>query len=73
VKNFVNLLNRREKSLDRYTENVLIACIGPIAARAAHEIGLKVDIVADEYTIEGLLIAMRSYDDLNYKDRKINE
>jgi uroporphyrinogen-III synthase len=73
VKNFANLLKRREKNLDRYTDNAVIACIGPIAARAAHEIGLKVDIVADEYTIEGLLFAMRTYDEINYEDRKINE
>jgi uroporphyrinogen-III synthase len=35
-----------------------IACIGPITARAAEEAGLRVDIVAREHTIDGLLNAI---------------
>jgi uroporphyrinogen-III synthase len=31
-----------------------IACIGPITAETARELGLQVDVVAGEYTIDGL-------------------
>jgi uroporphyrinogen III methyltransferase/synthase len=37
---------------------VIVACIGPIAARAAAEAGLHVDIVAREHTTDGLISAM---------------
>lgn len=37
----------------------LIACIGPVTATTARELGLKVDVVAEEYTIDGLLKALR--------------
>jgi uroporphyrinogen III methyltransferase/synthase len=37
----------------------LIACIGPITAQTAHELGLRVDVVAREYTVEGLVAAIR--------------
>ena len=33
----------------------LIACIGPITAATAHELGLRVDVVAEDYTVDGLL------------------
>lgn len=35
-----------------------IACIGPVTARTARELGLRVDIVAEEYTIAGLIAAL---------------
>jgi uroporphyrinogen-III synthase len=37
---------------------VQIACIGPITAQTAEDLGLKPDIVAGEYTIEGLVKAL---------------
>jgi uroporphyrinogen III methyltransferase/synthase len=37
-----------------------VACIGPITAEAARESGLRVDIVAEEYTYEGLFEALES-------------
>lgn len=37
-----------------------IACIGPITAQTAEELGLHVDIVAEEYTIPGLLVALKA-------------
>ncbi len=37
----------------------LIACIGPVTADTAHELGLRVDIVAEEYTIDGLVRALK--------------
>ncbi len=36
----------------------LIACIGPITAQTAREKGLRVDLIANEYTITGLLNAL---------------
>jgi uroporphyrinogen-III synthase len=38
----------------------LIACIGPVTATTARELGLHVDVVAKEYTIDGLLNALIS-------------
>lgn len=32
-----------------------VACIGPVTAATAHELGLRVDMVAEEYTVDGLL------------------
>jgi uroporphyrinogen III methyltransferase / synthase len=37
----------------------LVACIGPITARTAEELGLRVDVVASEYTVEGLVRALK--------------
>ncbi len=39
-------------------ERVKIVCIGPVTARAAAEAGLKVDVVAGEHTLEGLVQAV---------------
>jgi uroporphyrinogen-III synthase len=39
----------------------LIACIGPITAAAARKLGLTVDIVPQQYTINGLLEALKTH------------
>lgn len=39
----------------------IVACIGPITAGAAEELGLSVDVVADVYTTDGLLEALAHY------------
>jgi hypothetical protein len=39
----------------------VIACIGPITAQTAREMGLHVDVVADEYTVSGLVAALEDY------------
>jgi uroporphyrinogen III methyltransferase/synthase len=39
----------------------LIACIGPITAETARELGLTVDVMASEYTVEGLVAALRDH------------
>jgi len=49
VRNFVSLT----EGLD--FGDPLIACIGPVTAATAHELGLHVDLVAGTYTIDGLL------------------
>jgi uroporphyrinogen-III synthase len=38
-----------------------IACIGPKTAATAKEMGFRVDIVANEYTIEGLIQAIQNH------------
>ncbi|MGA7354027.1 MAG: uroporphyrinogen-III synthase, partial [Candidatus Cybelea sp.] len=37
-----------------------VACIGPITAAAAREIGMHVDVVAERYTTTGLLDALEA-------------
>ncbi|HMM41081.1 MAG TPA: uroporphyrinogen-III synthase [Thermomicrobiales bacterium] len=37
---------------------VAVACIGPVTARAARELGLRVDIVAADHSIPGLVAAI---------------
>jgi uroporphyrinogen-III synthase len=37
----------------------LVACIGPVTAAAARDCGLTVDLVAERYTIAGLVAALR--------------
>lgn len=37
---------------------VMLACIGPVTAAAAREVDLRVDVVADEYSIPGLVRAL---------------
>ena len=44
--------------IPKVPENVIIACIGPITAETAESLGLKPDVVAEEYTIEGLVEAL---------------
>jgi uroporphyrinogen-III synthase len=41
-------------------QNALVAAIGPITADTARSLGLRVDVVADSYTIAGLVDAMVS-------------
>ena len=42
-------------------KGALVACIGPITAATAREMGLRVDIVAQEYTIAGLVRAVKEH------------
>lgn len=57
VRNFVTLAGIQ-------TGAARIACIGPITAQTAQELGLHVDIVAKEYTIPGLVTALKElFDD----------
>ncbi len=38
----------------------IVACIGPITAAAARDAGLRVDVVPDDFTVDGLLDALES-------------
>jgi len=57
--NFAALV--REAGLDPFQlpGDPLIACIGPKTAAAAQSAGFRVDLVAKEYTIEGLVSALK--------------
>ncbi|MBI5567546.1 MAG: uroporphyrinogen-III synthase [Chloroflexi bacterium] len=58
VRNFVALAGQ-----DSILPNTIIACIGPITATTARELGLPVDIVATEYTMSGLVAALVTHFD----------
>jgi uroporphyrinogen III methyltransferase/synthase len=40
---------------------IAVACIGPVTAKTAEKAGLKVDIMAEEYTVDGLIHAMEAH------------
>jgi uroporphyrinogen III methyltransferase/synthase len=50
----------RESNLDlvQALAGATIACIGPITARTAQDLGLPVHVMAQEYTIDGLVAAL---------------
>lgn len=55
VRNLAALLDGDVECL----RNAVIACIGPVTARTAEELGLRVDVVASEHTVPGLVRALR--------------
>jgi uroporphyrinogen III methyltransferase/synthase len=57
VRNLLSLLGEDARALTG-NPRPLIACIGPITAKTARESGLTVDVVAEEYTVEGLVEAL---------------
>lgn len=57
VTNLLAAVNNEKQLL----EGVLIACIGPRTADTAGKAGLKIDIVAEESTIHGLVNAIEKY------------
>ena len=61
VRHFTELAGRASVQ----TGGAVIACIGPITAQAAREMGLDVQIVATEYTIDGLVQALANYFETN--------
>ena len=56
VRNFAALVGRDDASPD-----TIIACIGPITANTARELGWRVDVLASEYTMDGLVAALIQY------------
>ena len=57
VRNLVEILDGEKHLL----ESSLVACIGPITAATAREIGLRVDLVADRHTVEGLVDSLANH------------
>ncbi len=54
VRNLVRMLDGDIECLRRS----IVACIGPVTARTAQELGLRVDVVARQHTIAGLVEAI---------------
>jgi len=59
VKNFKKLIPVSD--FPKLLENVTIACIGPITADTAKELNFNVDVIAETYTIPGLVDALIDY------------
>lgn len=59
VKNFVRKLG--PDNVQRLLDGVMVASIGPITSASARELGLRVDVQAAEYTIDGLTQAVLDY------------
>ncbi len=57
VRNLVDILDGEKQLL----ESSLVACIGPITAATAREVGLRVDLVAEQHTVEGLVESLANY------------
>ena len=58
VQNFIKIIGDDLKPLLNKTT---IACIGPVTAKTAESLGLKVDIIPEEYTIEALTQTIENY------------
>jgi uroporphyrinogen-III synthase len=58
VRNYMALLSERAIPL---LQGAVIACIGPITAEEARNQGLTVDVVAEDYTLDGLIEALVKY------------
>ena len=59
VQNLVELLEGDPSLL----QDALIACIGPVTARKARDLGLKVDVTARRHTVAGLVQALKDHVD----------
>ena len=57
VSNLVAVFNKELPAINR----AKVACIGPKTAETAAKAGLKVDIVASEHTVHGLVAAIEDY------------
>ncbi|MDT3699634.1 MAG: uroporphyrinogen-III C-methyltransferase [Thermincola sp.] len=59
VKNFVKKIG--PENVERLLDGVIVASIGPITSASAGELGLRVDVQAAQYTIDGLIQAVLNY------------
>jgi uroporphyrinogen III methyltransferase/synthase len=48
-------------SWKEHLDSVTIACIGPLTAQTARELGIRVEVEATQYTIEGLIGQLEQY------------
>lgn len=53
VRNFVEAIPESQR--EELITGLTLASIGPITTRTAQELGLKIDVMAEKYTIEGLI------------------
>ncbi|MDD5207381.1 MAG: uroporphyrinogen-III C-methyltransferase [Desulfobacterales bacterium] len=61
VHNFVEAFDGEGDLFLRWMENISVACIGPVTAETAEKRGLKVSLVAGEYTIDSLTGSIVEY------------
>lgn len=59
VQNFAGLFKEGEAS--KLLEGVAVACIGPVTAEAAREVGIETDVMPGDYTIPALTAALEEY------------
>jgi len=59
VSNFAAMFQNQDLSV--LLAKVAVACIGPITSRTLEGLGMQAEVVAEEFTIPGLLRAMVSY------------
>ena len=64
--NFAVML--RDQDLPRLLSRAVIACIGPITRKTVEDLGMRPEIVSEEFTIPGLVSAM-----VDYFDRTANQ
>ena len=58
VRNLLGLLEENGGPGREALSGSLVACIGPVTAATAHELGLRVDMEAEEHTVDGLADAL---------------
>jgi len=61
VKGLVNAGRKHGFDVLSLPSKPIVACIGPITARAVMDAGLIADVVAEEHTIEGIIQSLKSY------------
>lgn len=59
VRSFVTIMEGED--LNRLLSDVIIACIGPVTAETAEQMGLHVSVTAEPYTVQGLVQALVHY------------
>ena len=64
--NFAAML--RDQDLPRLLSRAVIACIGPITRKTVEDMGMRPEVVSEEFTIPGLVSAM-----VDYFDRTANQ
>lgn len=58
AKNFYEIFGESNKDL---LENITLASIGPITSKTANDLGMKINIEAEEFTIDGLVEGIVKY------------
>jgi uroporphyrinogen-III synthase len=59
ARNFATLLGARKSSLNKRLDGIKFASIGPVTSSTLRELGMPVDIEATQFTIPGLVKAIR--------------
>ena len=55
--------------LQELLEGVVVACIGPVTANTAKELGIPVSVTAKEYTVESMVASIVEYVGGCYQDK----